>query len=274
MLRRPTAPSQQEIRLVQILRGGSLEERVARLHEVTAKAPKSLHDQFVERLDITWIHHDSALEGVVYGFDELQAAVDDQIVSESTLMPLYDEIRQHKAAIDLIRNLAEKKRLTLNLDVIKDIYVTLLPEEAEGKGGPKYRADMPLHRLYFHEIAQPEKIRNQMKQLVTWMNAPETKRSTHSVRLAAKAHYKLLHTYPYKKQSGKVARLLMNLILMRQGYPPAIVHATERQRYYDALKTSEDATAKVVTEALTSSVESTIRFYEDALGIKSSATPT
>jgi hypothetical protein len=59
----------------------------------------------------------------------------------------------------------------------------------------------------------------------------------------------------------------MNLILMRQGYPPAIVHATERQRYYDALKTSEDATAKLITDALAASVESTIRFYEEALGI-------
>jgi hypothetical protein len=58
---------------------------------------------------------------------------------------------------------------------------------------------------------------------------------------------------------------------MRQGYPPAIVHATERQRYYDALKTSEDATARIVTDALASSVESTIRFYEEGLGLKPTA---
>lgn len=257
--------------MVQILRGGSLEERVTRLHEVTAKAPKSLHDSFKERLDITWIYHDSALEGIVYSFDELKAAIDDQVVSDSSLIPVYDEIRQHKAAIDLVREMTEKKRLSLNLDVIKEIYVTLIPEEGEGKGSPKYRKDMPLHRLYFHDIAQPDKIRHLTRQMVTWMNAPETKRSTHSVRLAAKAHYKLLHIYPFKKHSGKVARLLMNLILMRQGYPPAIVHATERQRYYDALKTSEDATAKLITDALASSVESAIRFYEESLGLKITA---
>ncbi len=242
---------------------------MTRLHEVTSKAPKSLHDQFAERLDITWIYHDSALEGIVYSFDELKAAIDDRVVSDTSLIPVYDEIRQHKAAIDLVRELAEKKRLSINLEVIKKIYVTLIPEEGEGKGAPKYRKDMPLHRLYFHDIAQPEKIRHQTRQLVQWMNAAETKRSTHSVRLAAKAHYKLLHIYPFAKHSGKVARLMMNLILMRQGYPPAIIHATERQRYYDALKTSEDATAKLVTDALASSVESTIHFYEESLGLKS-----
>jgi Fic family protein len=257
--------------LVQILRGGSLEDRVTRLHEVTAKAPKSLHEELNGRLDFTWIYHDSALEGVVYNFDELQAAIDDKVASDTALIPVYDEIRQHKAAIDLVREMTEKKRLTLNLEVIKKLYLTLNPEEAEGKGVPKYRKDMPLHRLYFHDIAAPDKIRHQTRQMVQWMNSAETKRSTHTVRLAAKAHYKLLHIYPFPKHSGKVARLLMNLILMRQGYPPAIVHATERQRYYDALKTSEDATARIVTDALASSVESTIRFYEEGLGLKPTA---
>ena len=55
-------------------------------------------------------------------------------------------------------------------------------------------------------------------------------------RLAAKAHYQLLHIYPFPRQSGKVARLVMNLLLLRQGYPPVILPATQRQRYYDALK--------------------------------------
>ncbi len=150
----------------------------------------------------------------------------------------------------------------MSLDVIKAIYATLAPEEAEGKGPPKYRKDMPLHRLYFHEIAQPDKISYRMRQLVQWVNAPETRRSTHAVRLAAKAHYQLLHIYPFPKHSGKVARLLMNLLLMRAGYPPTVIHATERQRYYEALKTSGNATASLIHEALVASVESTIRVFE------------
>lgn len=252
--------------MVQSLQGGTLEDRVARLQELTSKAPNSMLDRFYERLDISWVYHDSALEGVVYAFDELKAAIDEQVVSDSSLIPVYDEIRNHKAAIDLIRELSTKKRLTISIELVKKIYVTLVPEEGEGKGAPRYRKDMPLHRLYFHDIAQPEKISYQMRQLFTWINAAETKRSTHTVRLAAKAHAKLVEIYPFPKHSGKVARLLMNLMLMRAGYPAAIIHATERQRYYDALKTSPDATAKIVTEALGASVESTIRYLEEELG--------
>ena len=53
----------------------------------------------------------------------------------------------------------------------------------------------------------------------------------------------------------------MNLMLMRDGYPPAIVHATERQRYYEALKTSPDAVATVIHDALRNSVDSGMRYF-------------
>lgn len=239
-----------------------LDKRLHALHSKMEGADEAAIDEYNGILELSWIYHDSALEGVVYNMDELKAALETDATTDSSLIPVFDEIRQNKAAINMIRELADKKRLTISLDVIKRIYATLAPEEVEGKSPPKYRKDMPLHRMYFHEISTPEKISYKMRQLVTWMNAADTKRSTHTLRLAAKAHYQLLHIYPFPKQSGKVARLLMNLILLRGGYPPAVVHATERQRYYDALKTSDNATARVVTEALVASMDSAIRYFE------------
>lgn len=239
-----------------------LDKRLHTLHAKMELADEETLAEYNRILELSWIYHDSALEGVVYNMDELKAALDGKPAPDSSLIPVFDEIRQNKAAIDLIRELAAKKRLTLSLEVVKKIYTILAPEEQEGKGPPKYRKDMPLHRMYFHEIAPPEKISYKMRQLVSWMNSAETKRATHTLRLAAKAHYQLLHIYPFPKQSGKVARLLMNMVLLRGGYPPAVIHATERQRYYDALKTSDNATARVVTEALVASMESAIRFFE------------
>jgi Fic family protein len=256
--------------LVQPLQGGNVEERVAYLRELQSEAPSEVVHGFHELLDMSWIYHDSVLEGVVYSMDELSKALGPDADVDSSMLPVYDEIRNHKAAIDIIRDLATRKRLNLNLDVIKKLYTQLAPEEVEGKGPPKYRKDMPLHRLYFHEICTPEKISPKMRQLMQWVNSPETRRSTHATRLAAKAHDQLLHIYPFPRHSGKVARLLMNLILLRNGYPPVIIHATERQRYYEALKTSENAVAKLVNEAMAASVESGIRYFEEAAGISPS----
>lgn len=239
-----------------------IDQRRAVLERLLASSPEAARADYRFKLDLSWIHHDSALEGVVYSIPELAAAMQGEPPADPTLVGTFDEIRQNKAAIEVVREIASRKKLRIDLDVLKDLYVCLAPEEVEGKKPPAYRKDMPLHRLYFHEIATPDKISYKLRQFTQWVNATETRRSTHPVRLAAKAHYQLLHIYPFPKHSGKIARLVMNLILIANGYPPAIIHATERQRYYDALKTNDNALATVVREALMSSMESAIRYFE------------
>ena len=54
----------------------------------------------------------------------------------------------------------------------------------------------------------------------------------------------------------------MNLLLLRSGYPPAIVHSTERQRYYDALKGSSAAMTQIVQEAIDNNLASVEKLLE------------
>jgi len=237
-------------------------ERMEHLERLMERASEAARKEYYYKLDISWIHHDSALEGIVYATPELVSAVQGQTPSDPSLIATFDEIRQNKAAIDRVREMATAKRLKIDLEVLKELYICLAPEEVEGKKSPPYRKDMPVHRLYFHEIAPPEKISYKLRQFTQWVNAPETKRTTHPVRLAAKAHYQLMHIFPFPKHNGRIARLVMNLILLANGFPPAIIHATERQRYYDALKTSDQALATLVREALMNSIDSAIRFFE------------
>jgi Fic family protein len=227
-------------------------------------ASPAVRQEYQDRFDLACIYHDSALEGVVYSMDELKAAIRDEVPADPSLIPVYDEIRNHRGAIEMIREMASRRRFTITLEVIKKLFAQLAPEELEGKGPPKYRKDMPLHRLYFHEISQPDKISYRMRQLVQWLSDPETKKTMHPVRMASKAHYQLLHIYPFPRHSGKVARLVMNLILLRAGYPPVVIHATERQRYYEALRSGEDATAALINQALGAALEAAIQHFEEA----------
>ena len=246
-----------------VLPADPIEEHVARLHDLMLKADPEYLARFNQRFDMSWIYHDSAIEGVVYTQEELSAAFDQQLVSDPAMLSAYDEIRQHKAAIDLIREMADKRKAPpITLDTIKHIYCALAPEENENKGPPRYRKEMPVHRLYFHEIATPDKIGPKLRQLIDWVNSPEAKRATHPVRLAAKAHYQLLHIYPFAKHSGKVARLFMNLLLLRNGFPPVIIHSTERQQYYEALRAEQNEMAALVHNAFRASVESAIKYFE------------
>ena len=196
--------------------------------------------------------------------DELRAGLtnDPTLLADSSLQPAADEIRRHKEAIEYVRDFGLRKRLPVTVDVIKKIYLILHPSEGDIKT-VKYRKDIPQHRLYFHEYAAPDKIAYKVRQVIDWLNEPETKKTRNGLRIAARGHYDLLRVFPFQTDSGKVSRLFMNLLLFRSGYPPAIIHSTERQRYYDALKGSANVILQMVQEAVENSIASVEKLLEE-----------
>jgi len=244
----------------------SLEERTAVLETRLQAADADFQRQYKENLDMSWIYHDTAIEGIVYTVQELRAAIDPSFQADidSSLQPVVEEIRRHREALDFIRDQAVKRKQPITVDLVKKIFLILHPEEGDVKT-VKYRKDIPQHRLYFHEYAPPDKITYKVRQIVDWINDPETKRTRTPVRLAARAHYDLLRVFPFAQDSGKVARLLLNLLLLRSGFPPAIIHSTDRQRYYEALKGSSGTMNSIVQEAIDNnlaSIEKLLEVYE------------
>lgn len=247
----------------------TVEERYAILEERLKTAPAEAGAKYLADLDMSWIAHDSALEGVVYTLAELRSAMgapDGEVAFDSSLQPVVEEIRRHREALNFIREQATKKRVPITVDVVKRVYCVLHPEEGDVKT-VKYRKDIPQHRLYFHEYAPPDKIAYKLRQVIDWVNDPETRRTRTPIRLAARAHYDIVRIFPFATDSGKVARLVMNLLLLRGGCPPAIIHSTERQRYYEALKGSSTTMHAIVQDAVENSLAS-IEKLLDALDIK------
>ncbi|KAJ8918724.1 hypothetical protein NQ315_015044 [Exocentrus adspersus] len=88
-----------------------------------------------------------------------------------------------------------------------------------------------------HMPPPPEQIPDLMEGYVEWLNSEEAQ-SMHPVRYAALAHYKLVDIHPFVDGNGRTSRLIMNLILLKAGYPPIMVLKEQREKYYDALKTA------------------------------------
>ena len=243
-----------------------IDNRMEALRTKTAAFPAKILNDYRERLDVSWIFHDNALEGVVLSFAELKAAIDQRIISDVTLIPMYEEVRNHKTAVDFVREAAvAKKPPAVDLDLVRKLYALLTPEEA-AKGYP-YRRENPLHRLYYHEIAAPEKITYRMRKLGEWMESDEFA-DLHPITRAVKAHFRILSIYPWTKNSGKVARLLMNFILIKHGYLPAVIHSIERQRYYEVLRFENEGLMNLVVESLENSIETTAKFLDEINGLR------
>lgn len=240
---------------------------------------------FLERFEMSWIYHDSALEGVVYTQQELVAALfPGRVAAEASMIPVVLEIRNHKAACDYIREEAEatKKSAQLSLAQIKRIHDLLLgntpeaqalraaterrerteKELAKERERSGLRKDMPLHRTYFHDIAQPAKIQAELEKLVDTTASAEFK-ELHPIAQAAAVQHKFLQIFPFTEHSGKVGRMCTNLILLRHGFMPAIIHSIDRQRYYESFRGTTSIFRALLLDAIENSLENGIKYFRD-----------
>jgi len=243
-----------------------LDAKMDAIRSRMAGFPERVQRDYRDKLDVSCIYHDHALEGVVLSYSELKAAIDQRIISDVSLIPMYEEVKNHKVAVDFIREaVVSKKPPEVDLELVRRIYGILTPE-AVAKGCP-YRKENPLHRLYYHEIAPPEKITYKMRKIADWLASPEYV-NLHPIAQATRLQFRILQAYPWTKNSGKVARLITNYILIRHGYLPAVIHSIERQRYYEVLRHENDGLLNLVIESLENSIDTTAKFFEELAGLR------
>ena len=238
-----------------------VEATVADWRERTTEASDELRGEFAAKLQISWIFHDSALEGEVLTYGEIKAATDRNIISDVSLIPSYEDIKAFDAASRFALEYAENQKKPIDLELIRSIFAMLSPDEA-AKGCP-YRKENPLHRLYYHEISPPEKVGYRMRKLGEWLDAPERK-DEHPIERAISTHRTLMAIFPWAKGSGRVARILSNAILHRHQYPLAVIHSIDRQRYYDALRTDDNKLELLYLEAIETTAQSAIQVFQEA----------
>ena len=147
--------------------GRSLDDR---FYYVEVEELKERHDELLrgyepaeqaqmeEKFDMSWIYHDGALEGQVLSPQEIWTALKTQIRSDSAFQPSLTEVRSHKAAIEHIRSLTDKKKVTIGPELIRRLHNILASGDPQSSGTLVYRKDIPIHRTYFHEITPPNKL--------------------------------------------------------------------------------------------------------------------
>jgi len=242
-----------------------LDDRSQDLAERIRDYPEVAQD-FLQKYEISWIYHENALEGVIYTLQELTAALDASPVADVTVVGALQEVRNHKAAIDLIRAEAHAKKPKVSITLVRRIHETL-NAGIQSRGPSEFRKDMPLHRSYFHEIAEPPKIPALLAKLLESTDTAEFRQS-HPLHQASRVQHGFMQVFPYTDGSGRVARLLANLLLLHRGYLPCIVHSVDRQRYYESLRVPEPALRDLMLEAMENALANGERFFAEALAAR------
>ncbi|MFH1542171.1 MAG: Fic family protein [bacterium] len=198
--------------------------------------PKIVLDKLSEYLDIEWTYNSNAIEGNTMTLQETMLILKEGLTISGKSMREHLEVTNHKNAIDFLGELLKKIEPIAQKDILK-IHALIL-EGIRNEYAGKIRdveVRIPGSR---HKCPQPAELPALMQDFSQWLVDQQENKILHPVRFAAQAHFKLVDIHPFIDGNGRTSRLLMNLILMKYGYPIAIFECeTEpRQAYYSALE--------------------------------------
>ena len=240
-----------------------IEDRSEDLRDLLAGDATFARD-YAHKFELTFLHHENALEGVVYTIPELDAGLRGVTVAEASVMNGYRDVQNHKAALEVVRAEAQAKKPKVGMPLVKKLHETLSRGFEMKEGAADLRKEMPLHRTYFHEIAQPAKIPALLQKLLEFTESSDFK-SLHPIQKSSRFQNELMRIFPFTDHSGRIARLVGNMYLLHAGMPPVVVHAVDRQRYYESFRVGEPQLRELLLESLENQLASAEKFVRQAL---------
>lgn len=194
------------------------------------KKRRPLTEGELERLNedflVEYTYNSNAIEGNTLSLRETDMVLRGLTIAQKSLRE-HLEVIGHKEAFDYVRELVRDKA-PLSEKIIKDIHYLVLSDKKDDRG--VYRR-VPVRIMgAAHEPVQPYMIIPRMEKLLE-----EYKESKEDiVTKLARFHVEFESIHPFIDGNGRTGRLLVNLELMKAGYPPIDIKFTDRMKYYKA----------------------------------------
>lgn len=112
------------------------------------------------------------------------------------------------------------------------------------------------------EYASPEETPALMTDLVEWYNIATNEGALSAIELASLFHYRYIRIHPFDDGNGRIARLLVNFILLRAGYPMIIVRSNDKDKYLSALNSSDLKVGLVPSDGAHANIDQIQPFVE------------
>ncbi|MCU7209644.1 Fic family protein [Turicibacter sp. 1E2] len=183
--------------------------------------------------DVEFTYNSNAIEGNTLTITETKVILEDGLtIGGGKSLREHLEVLNHKEAIDYVQDVVSKE-FDLSERVIRDLHHIILKSIDNSNAGV-YRKANVLISGSMHRPPEYFLVEDKMKELLDWYH--ENKETMHPVKLAALFHFKYVYIHPFLDGNGRSARLLMNLILLRNGYPLTIIRNSDRVDYMSALE--------------------------------------
>jgi Fic family protein len=179
------------------------------------------------RLELT--HASNAIEGNTLTLRETQLLIDEGLTPAGKQLREIHEVINHDAAVKRLYGVAREPGPISERQIL-DLHAQVLRNIDDAWAG-RYRATRVFVKGSPLIPPNPLKVPELMEAFAAWLAGAEL----HPVLLAAEAHYRFAKIHPFVDGNGRTARLLMNLVLLRHGYPLTVIPAEQRADYIKAL---------------------------------------
>jgi Fic family protein len=242
-----------------------IEKRLlVRLHEKKAQLdalrplPAAAVRLLEEQLAIEWTYNSNAIEGSTLTLRETQMILEQGITIGGKSLREHFEVINHREAISLVEALAARDE-PVTTTVVRQLHALVMARIDDENAG-RYR-ELPVRILgAAHESPPAWEVPSRMSDWADWLAAQEAS-GDGPVELAAEAHHRLVSIHPFLDGNGRTARLVMNLILLRAGYPPAIIARANRAQYYRALASADRGNGTALANLVGRAVERSLTLY-------------
>ena len=206
-------------------------QQLDKFRPLPAALVRNLDDWF--RVELTYTSN--AIEGNTLTRRETAMVVEKGITVGGKTLVEHLEATNHASALGWLMEQVGRKPETLTEQDILRIHELILKGIDDANAG-HYRA-LPV-RISGSSVVlpNPRKVAELMSRFVEWIGSAH---GLHPVSLAAEVHYRLVTIHPFVDGNGRTARLLMNLVLLMHGYPPAIIRKRDRLSYISALEKAQ-----------------------------------
>lgn len=221
--------------------------------------PSEIVRKLHEQMQIEYTYNSNAIEGNTLSLRETQLVIEEGItVSRKSLREVL-EAKNHPEAITYVEELS--KRSILEEDVLK-VHELLLKGVDETAGS--YRTGQVRITGADFMPPSPQQIKSTIAKTLEWlhMNPDELR----PIELAAAFHHKLVYVHPFFEGNGRVARLLMNCVLLRSSYPFVVILRNDRGRYYRTLREADHGNLSPFVNFVARCVERSLNLYLTAIG--------
>ena len=224
--------------------------------------PQAALKRLKSELAIEWTYNSNAIEGNTLTLQETRLVLEQGITIKGRNLREHFEAKNHEKAIYFVEELARPKYI-LNEKDIFSIH-SLVLENIESEFAGRYRNGQV--RILGANFIPPSfvKISSLMKALVAYTNANPDK--LNQVELTARFHHRFVWIHPFFDGNGRTARLLMNLLFIKFGFPPAIILKNNREQYYRSLNQANKGDYKQFVLLIAQALERSLDLYLESAG--------